>query len=229
MADGFLGRWAKRKEAVRQGKALEPEPTLLAPQQPSPQPSPASGRGSEGALPAAAGVAPSPLRREGGGEGAPEPQIAPPTLADTESLTPASDFARFVGPEVAPEVKNAALKKLFADPHFNVQDGLDVYIGDYSQPDPLPAAMLRQLASAKFLRMFDDEEEASKEGQAGKDPVLRDVADLAAEQSVAQSGMGGRIEDTEQAVPPVKDHADPDLRLQQDHAIGPRVPRQGAE
>jgi hypothetical protein len=39
---------------------------------------------------------------------------------------------------VAPEVKNAAFKKLFADPHFNVMDGLDIYIDDYSKPDPLP-------------------------------------------------------------------------------------------
>jgi hypothetical protein len=33
-------------------------------------------------------------------------------------------------------VRNAALKKLFTDPHFNVMDGLDVYIDDYGKPDP---------------------------------------------------------------------------------------------
>jgi hypothetical protein len=31
-------------------------------------------------------------------------------------------------------VKNAAMKKLFADPHFNVMDRLDIYIDDYSSP-----------------------------------------------------------------------------------------------
>jgi hypothetical protein len=45
--------------------------------------------------------------------------------------------------DVAPEVKNAAIKKLFADPHFNVMDGLDTYIDDYSKPDPIPPEMLR--------------------------------------------------------------------------------------
>jgi hypothetical protein len=38
-------------------------------------------------------------------------------------------------------------------------DGLDTYIDDYSKPDPLPASMARQLASAKFLKLFDDEVE----------------------------------------------------------------------
>ena len=56
-----------------------------------------------------------------------------------------------MAPDVSGEVKNAALKKLFGDPHFNVMDGLDVYIDDYSKPDPLPAAVARQLAQTAFL------------------------------------------------------------------------------
>ena len=38
-----------------------------------------------------------------------------------------------------PRSSNAAMKKLFTDPHFNVMDGLDIYIDDYRKPDPLPA------------------------------------------------------------------------------------------
>ncbi|HEY0826299.1 MAG TPA: DUF3306 domain-containing protein, partial [Ramlibacter sp.] len=82
MADGFLGRWAKRKEAVRQGKEVPPEPEVAEKPQPSPQPSPASGRGSE-----VAGLAASPLRGEGGGEGRPAEPPPPPTLEDVQSLT----------------------------------------------------------------------------------------------------------------------------------------------
>jgi hypothetical protein len=63
-----------------------------------------------------------------------------------------------MGQGVAPEVKNAAMKKLFADPHFNVMDRMDIYIDDYSQADPLPLAMLRQMNGAKFLNLFEDEE-----------------------------------------------------------------------
>lgn len=194
MADGFLGRWARRKEAARVGKPLEAEP---------PQPSPP----------------PTSVQREGAAAQAPAdpPPPPPPTLQDAEALTPASDFTRFVQADVPADVKNAAMKKLFADPHFNVMDRLDTYIDDYSQPDPLPPAMLRQLASAKFLKLFDDEDE-KKEG--------REVADDPAPEKVAQSGTAGA---SDPAVPPSSDaHADPDLRLQQDDAPGPEGPGRGS-
>jgi len=222
MADGFLGRWAKRKEAVRQGKELPPEPVKVA-EAPSPQPSPASGRGS---LDAPAGLAPSPLGGEGGGEGQPKAE-PPPTLQEVESLTPASDFRRFVQPDVAPEVRNAAMKKLWADPHFNVMDGLDIYIGDYNKPDPIPPEMLRQLTSAKFLNLFDEKEEeeeaAAQAGVPDKAPAVREGADAPPAETVAQSSTR-----TEQALPPAEDHADPDLRLQQDDAPGRKGPGAGS-
>ena len=62
----------------------------------------------------------------------------PPTLDDVAQLTADSDYSRFVRSDVDDGVKRAAMKKLFADPHFNVMDGLDVYIDDYNKPDPLP-------------------------------------------------------------------------------------------
>ena len=223
MSDGFLGRWSRRKLEVKEGKAVEAEP---AP--PSPQPSPASGRGSEekGPAPLAPSsgtedgfLAPSPLRGEGGGEGPPV-ENPPPTLEDVKALTRDSDFARFAASDVAPEVKNAALKKLFTDPRYNVMDGLDVYIDDYSKPDPIPHAMLRQLVGAKFLGLFDQEEKEEAEAAARK---ARDVADNPTAQSVAQS------EPIPPAVPEPTDHADPDLRLQQDHAAPGKDPGRGTE
>ena len=54
-------------------------------------------------------------------------------------------------------MKNAALKTLFTDPHFNVMDGLDTYIDDYGIPDPLPAGMLRQMAQSQFLGLFTED------------------------------------------------------------------------
>jgi hypothetical protein len=201
MADGFLGRWSKRKLEVKEGQGVEEEPLPMAEvnADPSPQPSPASGRGGDST--------PSPLRGEGGGEG-PAELPPPPTLEDVKALTAESDFTRFTAPNVAPEVKNAALKKLFSDPHYNVMDRLDVYIDDYSQPDPMPESMLRQLASAKFLGLFKDEE-------------TRDDADDPAQPSVAKSDA------PPEAVPEPTTHADPDLRLQQDHAAEGKDPGRG--
>ena len=232
-SEGFLGRWSKRKLEVKKAKAVEAEPTPELP--PSPQPSPASGigsetgsqsrlasgRGSEAAITeAATGLAPSPpggelARGPGGGEG-PVQAPLPPTIEDVEALTPESDFTRFAAPDVTPEVKNAALKKLFADPRYNVMDGMDVYTGDYSKPDPIPQAMLRQLAGAKFLGLFREEERQEK---AARD--ARDDADNHTHQKVAQSGSES------QAVPEPPEHADPDLQLQQDHAAPGEDPGRG--
>jgi hypothetical protein len=62
-----------------------------------------------------------------------------------------------VARDVDPEVKNLAMKKLFADPHFNVMDGLDTYIDDYNTPDPIPKSMFKQLVQARMLGLLDDE------------------------------------------------------------------------
>jgi hypothetical protein len=189
--DGFLSRWSRRKQSVREGRAVEPEPA-------KPAPAPIEAR-AEQPVATPAPAAPS------------EP---PPTLDEVEQLTPESDFRRFVAPDAPPDVKNAALKKLFSDPRFNQQDGLDVYIDDYSRPDPIPAAMLRQLASAKFLKLFDDEQDEAKKAAAPREP-----ADHSGSPSVAQSQPH---ED------PTRD-ADADLRLQQDHAPGRQGSGDGAE
>jgi hypothetical protein len=43
------------------------------------------------------------------------------------------------------------MKKLFTDPHFNVMDGLDVYIEDFSKFEPMTPAFLASLSHAKNL------------------------------------------------------------------------------
>lgn len=80
-----------------------------------------------------------------------EPDKPPPTLDDLAKLTPDSDFKPFVARGVDEEVRRSALKKLFADPHFNIMDGLDIYIDDYTKPDPIPPAMLAAMHHAKAL------------------------------------------------------------------------------
>ena len=106
-------------------------------------------------------------------------------MADAQQLTPESDFTGFMARGVAPDVKNAAMKQLFTDPHFNVMDRMDIYIDDYSQPDPLPLAMLRQMASAKTLNLFDDEpaskvvaQSAPAKNNPNPEPSTHDHADL---------------------------------------------------
>ena len=74
-----------------------------------------------------------------------------PSMADVARLTPESDYSGFLAKGVDEAVKRSALRKLFADPHFNIMDGLDIYVGDYSQPDPMPPGMLAALNHAQAL------------------------------------------------------------------------------
>jgi Protein of unknown function (DUF3306) len=101
---------------------------------------------------------------------APQPGAAPatrapaakPELPPVDSLQGlASEYKDFLHPQVDEALRQTALKKLFRDPHFNVMDGLDVYIDDYSKPDPIPEAMLRTLEHAKGL-LFDEEKKTAE-------------------------------------------------------------------
>lgn len=174
--DGFFARWSRRKVQQREQHEMPgPEAPLPAPVAP----------------PAAAPAAVVDAAPE------PTPAEAPPTLEEAAALTPASDFTRFVARDVAPEVKNAALKKLFADPQFNVMDGLDTYIDDYGKPDPLPASMLRKMVQSAALGLFDDEQQepqAPRPPQTtprdDQDPAVRLQPDDAAGPSVAAGSTG---------------------------------------
>ena len=72
-------------------------------------------------------------------------------LPPIESLTIDSEFAAFFKPDVPEATKRAALKQLFRDPRFNIMDGLDVYIGDYTQSDPIPPEMMKRLLHTRHI------------------------------------------------------------------------------
>ena len=218
-ADGFLGRWARRKNDALQGKPLdEPQPASTLPTAGAARP-----EGADANVPATTTAKPA----SGVEPVEPVEPVRQLTLDDVKDLTKDSDFKPFMSRGVEPGVRNAAMKKLFADPHFNVMDRLDIYIDDYSIPDPLPLSMLRQMASAKFLKLFDDEEE--EEAQKAKDAAsqaaepARETAHTPPDDSVAQSALAP--EELGAAVLPKPDtqdtqeeHAHIDLRLQPDHA-----------
>ena len=151
MSESFLGRWSRRKQSApeqveAEDARLERERIAQEPATPNP---PAQVAG------ATPGGEPS---HAPGDQGA-----APLNLPSLESLTPQADFTVFMKPEVPAQLKNAALKKLFTDPHFNVMDGLDTYIDDYTREDPIPEAMLRSLVQSRTLKLFDYSKEEAEE------------------------------------------------------------------
>jgi hypothetical protein len=226
MAEGFFGRWSQRKLSERQGKQPE-QPVPDARPEPA-QPPASAARPAGSAVPA---TTPAAVGGGGNDRRGPPADAPAPTMQDVASLHKDSDFKPFVSRAVQPEVRNAAMKKMFGDPHFNVMDGLDTYIDDYSVPDPLPAAMLRKMASAQFLRLFDDEGEKERAGAPAADATAagdtREDADGAAPAVVAQSTFHSGIEPP---TGPTGTHDDDtDLRLQPDDATGPARPGRGAE
>jgi hypothetical protein len=101
---------------------------------------------------------------------------AAPELPPLDSLTFESDFKAFMHSKVEETVKRAALKKLFSDPRFNLMDGLDTYIDDYSKADPIPDEMLATLEHARQTLLGPKKEEPAadtdeepKTGEAKKD------------------------------------------------------------
>ena len=145
----FLGRWSQRKVQARH---------VASPADVSGQPT----RPAELARPAAE-VARTPVGQPLAAAGTGSQSEAPtqptqPTLEDVANLTADSDYSAFAARNIDFKVRNAAMRKLFAgDPHFNVMDGLDVYIDDYSVGVPIPKSMLRQMVQARSLGLLDDE------------------------------------------------------------------------
>jgi Protein of unknown function (DUF3306) len=205
--DNFFSRWSRRKVQVRSGEPV-PDPArpvaAVVPASPAVPAAPV--------VPVAETPAPPP----------------PPTLEDTQALTPASDFSRFVARDVSPEVRNAAVKKLFADPHFNVMDGLDIYIDDYSKPSPLSAADMAKMVSAQFLKLVDDpEEQERKKAEAAANGAALPAAAVDPGTEALTATDDTRAPDAaEPEETPHDDHAD--LQLQPDHAPGPQGPGPGA-
>ena len=232
MAEGFLGRWSQRKQEARSGKPFA-DPEVQADPLASSNAA-ASNVASSLSTPKSMAQAqndPSDQHSDKYAESVSngKAEMPLPTLEDVKNLTSQSDYAPFVARNVPSEVRNTAMKKLFTDPHYNVMDKLDIYIDDYSKPDPISESMLRQMASAKFLNLFSDEE--SKTGTA---PVteasilsLGDDAHDARVQSMTQSAR----ETIPSNSPPPSgmndDHSD--LRLQQNHATGLQKPGRSTE
>jgi len=164
-SESFLVRWSRRKRAA--AREAERPADVAAPQLPS---APTAKVGGE----AVAGDGPVPASSSAR-EPAPTTEVPLPPIESLDGLR--SDYQAFFQQPVADELRHAALKKLFADPHFNQMDMLDVYVDDYTQFEPLPAALRMRLPSARDF-LLDSERAAleATEAPAG-DPSGSSVAD----------------------------------------------------
>jgi hypothetical protein len=199
----FFSRWSRRKVQVRTGEPLSAEP----PVKPA---APVAPVAAVVAQPVAVPVAPPQ-------EGPPAEQPPTLTLEDVARLTPESDYSSFVARGVPADVRNAAVKKLFTDPHYNVMDGLDIYIDDYSQPSPLSAAEMARMVGAQFLKLVDDPNEVKPGAAAALPQDATDTQATVAEQTESEQPHDPTA--SAHTEPSHDDHAD--LQLQPDDVPEP--------
>lgn len=101
----------------------------------------------------------------------------PPTMEDVEKMdAKAADFSAFMRADVDPSVQQAAMKKMFSDPHFNVMDGLDIYIDDYTKSDPIPLDMLKRMNQSDLLGIFKTTDELYPEFKDSKKESQEDIS-----------------------------------------------------
>ncbi|PUE57301.1 hypothetical protein B9Z45_08725 [Limnohabitans sp. 2KL-17] len=221
MSDDFFSRWSRRKQGLEKGEAPQPDP--VKPQATSVH------AGVNGSALASAKPPATALRKTDShtvaspADGQQQPPL--PTLEDVQSLTPNSDFQTFMREGVPGEVRNAAMKKLFTDPHFNVMDGLDIYIGDYNTPDPLPAGMLEKMVGAELLNLFPKKPKnlplptsgAGTQENPDQSPDAVEGSPVVAQSPQSQPPSALQATPAPQAsVPTEHDHSD--LQLQPNHA-----------
>jgi hypothetical protein len=232
MSEHFFSRWSQRKQAVAKGLPVA-EPAIPA--------RPVESSELTGPSEPLQRSKPAPQELESGASETKPKELATqplPSLDDARALTPNSDFQPFMRPGVTADVRNVAMKKLFTDPHFNVMDGLDIYIGDYNTPDPMPAGMLQKMVGAQLLGLFDTPDAAAAKAAATAEPALTVVSPAAGprENPVLSPAAPQGAPVVAQSPPPLPDlaapaspvlqphvkahpeHDHPDLQLQPNHA-----------
>ena len=133
VSDSFFSRWSRQKTLNRELDQARDAAVAKAP------------------LPAEAEAVPVPKPPVEGAQA-----VDLPTQADAEALDVGADVSRFLQSGVTDAIKGAALKKLFADPAYNVISDMDDYVEDYSQMAKLSAVELRSLQQSKDLHLFED-------------------------------------------------------------------------
>ena len=182
MADGFVSRWARKKQL---DQAIEKSAQVVETDH------------AEDSINAvnAVGETTSPA--------ASKDQIVQdepaPDVEQAKQLPIGADVSRYMKPDVPEEARREALQKLFSDPMYNVISEMDDYVEDYSNLPNLSREELKTLNHVKGLFLFEDPPwkiEAEREERLAAEEALR-------RQAAAGDGLtpGGAAEPTSEANP----------------------------
>lgn len=153
------------------------------------------------------------------------PAASPPEASDTDDKPPErvltdedmppldvldsdSDYSGFFSPGVSENLRNAALRKLFLSPKFNIVDGLDDYAEDFTNFEKLGAIITSdmrhqmELAEERVKKALTEEMTAS----ADDVPSINDKGDQADDKDrLAASTQAETGADHAEAETPVSD------------------------
>lgn len=167
MSEDFLSRWSQRKAMAREGVELPDDPEVAEVAE-VPE------------LPPVETADDSPPATEAPTDKDAEPLELPPL----ESLDENSDYSAFLNKDVAPDLRQKALRQLFQSPKFNVRDGLDDYDLDFSKPEPLGDIVTAEMR----YRIKTELERLARRELEGDAPAGTAVA-AAANDSAAEPAM----------------------------------------
>ncbi len=213
--EGFLQRWSRRKQGITRD---DEEPSEADPDQVSPA---AEVRPEE----------PDPtVAAEAAAETDSEPEPEPPGDEDMpplESIDKSGNVAAFFSPRVSEGLRQAALRRLFRQPKYNVVDMLDDYAEDYSKPVAMGniltsdmryrAEQARKRLEAKLKESLAENNDGPEgpEDAAGQPDAVASTAEpetTDTEEGVAESSESmAQVEDSQVEDSQVED-SDPDSR-----------------
>lgn len=163
---GFFSRWTERREQV------EAETAELAQQEQQAQALQAQADNEE--------IPSNDAQAESAEADQPEKILEAEDLPDPEKIEVGGSFASFMGANVSPEAKSAALKALWKQPQYNEIDGLLEYALDYSNQPKLSPEVSAELAKKVFRNVMKDEKETAENEEllaSEGDDTVGDAAD----------------------------------------------------
>ncbi|MGS0689693.1 DUF3306 domain-containing protein [Shewanella sp. 30m-9] len=170
---GFLSRWNLRKQQVEAEGEAEVAAAEAAAQQQAEEQALAAQQQAEAEQVTASDS--TPASDDTQAEAQADKILRAEDLPDPEKIEVGGSFASFMGANVDPAAKAAALKALWKQPHYSEIDGLLEYALDYSNQPKLTADVSAELFKKVFRHNFKDEddENGAKDGvEAASDEMI---------------------------------------------------------
>lgn len=178
---GFLSRWNLRKQQVEEKGEAEVAAAEAAAQKLAEEQALAAQKQAEAEQFAENDSAQA--TDDTKAEAEPDRILTAEDLPDPEKIEVGGSFASFMGANVDPAAKSAALKALWKQPHYSEIDGLLEYALDYSNQPLLTPDVSAEIAKKVFRHMVKDEEPLEEEELAQSDEMI------AAENSVENEAL----------------------------------------